>query len=136
MVSLSSVTVRLLPETRRGMYSVCDALGGERTGSEGPPIQALTTWSLHYAQSSAGHAAFQQENTTPGETAQQTLHSGRAGAWQGPSTQAEQPILQELLLKSQLPAGFPGEGLVPVTAAHWQPLALGAGVDVEQGLLG
>lgn len=30
MVSRSSVTVRLLPETCRGMYSVCDALGGER----------------------------------------------------------------------------------------------------------
>lgn len=30
MVSRSSVTVRLLPEMCRGMYSVCDALGGER----------------------------------------------------------------------------------------------------------
>lgn len=30
MVSRSFVTVRLLPATCRGMYSVCDALGGER----------------------------------------------------------------------------------------------------------
>lgn len=31
MVSRSSVTLRLLPEKCRGMYSVCDTLGGERT---------------------------------------------------------------------------------------------------------
>lgn len=129
MVSRSSVTVRLLPEMRRGMYSVWDALGGERTGTEGPPSRALTPWSLHCAQSSAGHAAFQGGNS-PADP------SLRAGAWQGPSSRADPPILQELLLESQLPAGFPGEGLVPVAAAHRQPLALGAGVDVEQGLLG
>lgn len=44
MVSRSLVTVRLLPETCRGMYSVCDALGGERREAvRVPPRWALTT---------------------------------------------------------------------------------------------
>lgn len=46
MVSRSSVTLRLLPETRRGTYSVCDALGGERREAvRVPPGWALTAWS-------------------------------------------------------------------------------------------
>lgn len=78
-----------------------------------------------------------------GERAQRTVHPARAGGpeqcpggWQGPSARAGRPILGELLLKSQLLAGLSGEGVVPGAAAHRQPLALSAGVDVEQGLVG
>lgn len=61
--------------------------------------------------------------------------SNAQGARQGPSTLAGQPNHGELLLKSQLPAGLSGEGVIPGAAAHRQPLALSTGVDVEQGLV-
>lgn len=79
MVSLSSVTVRLLPETRRGMYSVCDALGGERTGSEGPPhpstdhlVPALCPEQRWTCRLPAG-----KHNTRGNSTADPALRQGR-----------------------------------------------------------
>lgn len=95
------------------------------------------------AQSSTGHAAFQGNSSTLGERVQRPGHPATKGGPEqcqgaGRATVPEQdePFSGELLLKSQLPAGLSGEGVVPGAAAHWQPLALSAGVDVEQGPVG
>lgn len=100
MVSRSSATARLLPETCRGMYSVCEALGGERTGSQCPPVQALSPGSLHCAQSSAGHAAFPAgKHNTGGSSTAEPAHSqgrGLAGPQQPSGTSQTPGITSEI----------------------------------------
>lgn len=87
--------------------------------------------------------SLQRNSAVLGERAQRPPHpASKAGPEQcqgaGRATvpERDEPSSGELLLKSQLPAGLSGEGVVPFAAAHRQPLALSAGVDVEQGPVG